>query len=79
MATTQRITQQPLQESNYSASVAKAIEWLGDRYLLALPIKLAPSAETFETRRIASIHRQLETASYRQWLARSTSSSVPHP
>jgi hypothetical protein len=25
---------------DYSASVAKAVEWLGDRYLLAKPIKM---------------------------------------
>jgi hypothetical protein len=29
---------------DYSASVAKAVEWLGDRYLLAKPIKMARPA-----------------------------------
>ena len=27
---------------NYSAAIARAVEWLGDRYLLAKPIKAAP-------------------------------------
>jgi hypothetical protein len=30
--------QQPLPVSNYAAAVARAVEWLGDRYLLARPI-----------------------------------------
>jgi hypothetical protein len=30
--------QQPLPESNYSSAVARALDWLGDRYLLAKPI-----------------------------------------
>jgi hypothetical protein len=78
MATSQPISHQPLQEANYSESIAKAIEWLGDRYLLAQPIKLAPSLEILKIRRISLMQRQLETASYRQWLARSTSGFVPH-
>jgi hypothetical protein len=28
--------------SNYSAAITRAVEWLGDRYLLAKPIKPAP-------------------------------------
>ena len=28
--------------SNYSSAIARAVEWLGDRYLLAKPIKAAP-------------------------------------
>jgi len=31
-------TAQSLPASNYSAAVARAVEWLGDRYLLAKPI-----------------------------------------
>jgi hypothetical protein len=27
--------------ANYSSALAKAVEWLGDRYLLAIPIKSA--------------------------------------
>jgi hypothetical protein len=36
------LTFTPQQSSvyDYSASVAKAVEWLGDRYLLAKPIKM---------------------------------------
>jgi hypothetical protein len=26
--------------SNYSAAIARAVEWLGDRYLLAKPINM---------------------------------------
>jgi hypothetical protein len=31
--------------ANYSAAIAKAVEWLGDRYLLAKPINAARSRE----------------------------------
>jgi len=31
----------PLPQANYSSALAKAVEWLGDRYLLAIPIKSA--------------------------------------
>jgi hypothetical protein len=31
-------TLQSLPVSNYSSAVARAVEWLGDRYLLAKPI-----------------------------------------
>lgn len=29
--------------SNYSSAIARAVEWLGDRYLLATPINTAPA------------------------------------
>jgi hypothetical protein len=29
--------------SNYGAAVARAVEWLGDRYLLAKPINARPT------------------------------------
>jgi hypothetical protein len=29
----------PVPASNYSSALARAVEWLGDRYLLAKPIK----------------------------------------
>jgi hypothetical protein len=32
----------PLATANYSSAIAKAVEWLGDRYLLAKPINAAP-------------------------------------
>jgi hypothetical protein len=28
--------------SNYSSAIARAVEWLGDRYLLAKPINVNP-------------------------------------
>jgi hypothetical protein len=30
-----------LPAANYGSALAKAVEWLGDRYLLAIPIKSA--------------------------------------
>ena len=43
-----KLTFTPQQSSvyDYSASVAKAVEWLGDRYLLAKPVNAAPSRES---------------------------------
>jgi hypothetical protein len=32
--------------ANYSPDIARAIEWLGDRYLLARPINASPSRES---------------------------------
>jgi hypothetical protein len=32
--------------ANYSSAIAKAVEWLGDRYLLAKPIKAAAGIES---------------------------------
>jgi hypothetical protein len=34
---------EPVPLSNYSSAIARAIEWLGDRYLLANPINAAPA------------------------------------
>jgi len=31
----------PLPMANYSSAIARAVEWLGDRYLLAKPINAA--------------------------------------
>ncbi|HEY2678383.1 MAG TPA: hypothetical protein VGI65_15525 [Steroidobacteraceae bacterium] len=31
-------TRQAPQQTDYSAAVARAVEWLGDRYLLAKPL-----------------------------------------
>ena len=33
----------PLPVANYGSAIAKALEWLGDRYLLAKPINAAPN------------------------------------
>jgi hypothetical protein len=35
---------QPLWVYDYSAAIANAVAWLGDRYLLAKPIKTTPAA-----------------------------------
>jgi hypothetical protein len=37
---------QSLPVANYSPAIARAIEWLGDRYLLAKPINAASSHES---------------------------------
>jgi hypothetical protein len=37
---------QSLPVANYSASIARAVEWLGDRYLLARPVNAARSRST---------------------------------
>jgi hypothetical protein len=37
---------QSLPVANYSPAIARAIEWLGDRYLLAKPINAASSRES---------------------------------
>jgi hypothetical protein len=39
-------TLQSLPVANYSPAIASALEWLGDRYLLAKPINAAPSRES---------------------------------
>ena len=31
--------------ANYSSAIATAVQWLGDRYLLAKPINATPSRE----------------------------------
>ena len=30
------------QQTDYSAAIARAVEWLGDRYLLAKPLRHSP-------------------------------------
>jgi hypothetical protein len=39
---------QSLPVANYSASIARALEWLGDRYLLARPMNASRSRTTGE-------------------------------
>jgi hypothetical protein len=45
MSIGQRLDSEALPVANYSSAIAKAVEWLGDRYLLAKPINAAPSRE----------------------------------
>ena len=42
MTTRQAHEPRSLPVENYSSAIAKAVEWLGDRYLLAKPINSAP-------------------------------------
>jgi hypothetical protein len=37
---------QSLPVANYCPAIARAVEWLGDRYLLAKPVNAAPSRES---------------------------------
>jgi hypothetical protein len=46
MSTRQRHESQSLPLANYSSAIAKAVEWLGDRYLLAKPINATPIRDT---------------------------------
>jgi hypothetical protein len=46
MADGQNHSLQPLPMANYSSAIARAVEWLGDRYLLAKPINAAPGRVT---------------------------------
>ena len=39
-------TLQSLPVANYGPAIARAVEWLGDRYLLANPINATPSRES---------------------------------
>jgi hypothetical protein len=40
--------------ANYSAAIARAVDWLGDRYLLARPINVAPGHDAIAARQLAS-------------------------
>jgi hypothetical protein len=46
MITLQEHPVRPLPVANYSVAIAKAVEWLGDRYLLAKPIRHAHGEES---------------------------------
>jgi hypothetical protein len=43
----------PLPATNYSSAIARALEWLGDRYLLAKPINAAAGRVTSTAARIS--------------------------
>jgi hypothetical protein len=51
--TDNRHQRQSLPIANYSSAVARAIEWLGDSYLLAKPINAAPRPATRAMARIS--------------------------
>jgi hypothetical protein len=48
---------EPLPTANYSSAIAKAVEWLGDRYLLAKPINAAPNRAAPPAARNSPVHR----------------------
>jgi hypothetical protein len=41
--------------ANYSSAVARAVEWLGDRYLLARPINTPMRSAAATIRRVAPV------------------------
>jgi hypothetical protein len=45
MADRQNHSPKPPPMANYSSAIARAVEWLGDRYLLAQPIKARPRSQ----------------------------------
>jgi hypothetical protein len=53
MADRQNHSLKPLPMANYSSAIARAVEWLGDRYLLAKPINAAPTRVTPAVARIS--------------------------
>ena len=55
----QRHDSHALPVANYSSAIARAVEWLGDRYLLAKPINAAPSREAPTVVRMAAHRPQL--------------------
>jgi hypothetical protein len=61
MSTRLGLESQSLPVANYSSAIAKAVEWLGDRYLLAKPINSALRGEAqAEPRKKA--HRRLRSS-----------------
>jgi hypothetical protein len=56
MADGQNHSFKPLPMANYSSAIARAVEWLGDRYLLAKPVKAAPGRVA--VRSAAGVHNR---------------------
>jgi hypothetical protein len=57
MSTRERHASEALPVANYSSAIAKAVEWLGDRYLLAKPVNAAPSREAPAVARLTAQRR----------------------
>jgi hypothetical protein len=58
MSDKQALTVPSLPVSNYSSAIARAVAWLGDRYLLAKPVK-----STLPPRQFSAIDRRPEDVS----------------
>jgi hypothetical protein len=52
-----RLESPSLPVANYSSAIAKAVEWLGDRYLLAKPINSALRREAQAGSRLTALRR----------------------
>jgi hypothetical protein len=59
MTTRPRHQAQSLPVANYSSAIAKAVEWLGDRYLLAKPINAALGREAPVAARVTAQRRRV--------------------
>jgi hypothetical protein len=70
-------THQRLPVSNYGSAVARALEWLGDRYLLAKPINagMRPRGPATEVGHREGPVRELERPA--NWRTASTPSAGP--
>ena len=51
----------PMPVANYNSAIARAVEWLGDRYLLAKPINAAPRSRNTDGGAIIDLHSSLGT------------------
>jgi hypothetical protein len=49
-----RSLQSPPTTANYNAAIARAVEWLGDRYLLATPINTPMRRRNSQMRSVGS-------------------------
>jgi hypothetical protein len=57
MSARPRLESQSPPMANYSSAIAKALEWLGDRYLLAKPINSALRSEAQAQARLTAPRR----------------------
>lgn len=63
--------------ANYSPAISQAVEWLGDRYLLANPVNVVPRRKVTKPVGLSQYVWQSNTSSqrrYRKWLTQSLSS-----
>jgi hypothetical protein len=81
MSTLQKVSEsdfgaanQSLPVANYGDAVARAVEWLGDRYLLAKPINVGPARRATLAVVSSAAHLQSKSPAlprYPKWLRQS--------
>jgi hypothetical protein len=77
MADPEQADQGTLPEANYNSAREKAVEWLGERYLLAKPINAGTARNASSVVRTSPQFWQSKMSTqdrYRLWLRRSSSS-----